>query len=285
MILIINNNKIKEEAIGMFRGYNLSLDTINISNSAISIWKYSMYNTQKENLRKKLKHFINPNGHINADQLQKEWFNEIDADIFISHSRKDKEKAIKLAAWLNDKFGLKAFIDSCVWGYADDLLREIDNDYSKHDQDSDAYDYQKRNQSTSHVHMMLATALTQMIDKTECIFFLNTPNAIPCKHQIVDKTYSPWIYHELKTTQLIRKTTPMRIRLVLEKNAQQRYSLNEAASLIVEYNADVSHLINIDELDLLEWERNQTNKKESRGIFTLNTLYELTVKGVKKDAK
>lgn len=40
------------------------------------------------------------------------------------------------------------------------------------------YDYNLRNYTTSHVHMMLATALTEMIDNTECIMFYNTPNSV-----------------------------------------------------------------------------------------------------------
>ena len=55
------------------------------------------------------------------------------------------------------------------------------------------YDYNKRNYSTSHVHMMLSTALTMMMDEAECVIFLNTPNALSTK-DIVHKTESPWIF-------------------------------------------------------------------------------------------
>jgi len=40
--------------------------------------------------------------------------------------------------------------------------------------DGKIYDYELRNYTTSHVHMMLSTALTEMIDNTECIMFYNT---------------------------------------------------------------------------------------------------------------
>nr|MBK7064154.1 hypothetical protein [Deltaproteobacteria bacterium] len=64
-------------------------------------------------------------------------------------------------------FGLTAFVDSSVWGDANELLAEIDNRFCWSD-DRRTYDYRKRNNSTSHVHMMLATALSVMIDRCEC---------------------------------------------------------------------------------------------------------------------
>lgn len=51
--------------------------------------------------------------------------------------------------------------------------------------------------------MMLASALTMMIDKAECVIFLNTPNAVSTE-EIIDKTESPWIYYETVMTNLVR---------------------------------------------------------------------------------
>ena len=61
--------------------------------------------------------------------MQANWFPQIKADIFISHSHKDEDLALALAGWLKVSFGLTAFIDSCVWGYANDLLKMIDYKY------------------------------------------------------------------------------------------------------------------------------------------------------------
>ena len=55
-----------------------------------------------------------------------------------------------------------------------------------------------------HVHMMLSTALANMIDKTECIMFLNTPNSVSTRDTKL-KTYSPWIYNEIEITRIIEK--------------------------------------------------------------------------------
>jgi len=36
-----------------------------------------------------------------------------------------------LAGWLNSTFGLEVFIDSCVWGSADGLLKKVDENFAK----------------------------------------------------------------------------------------------------------------------------------------------------------
>ena len=37
----------------------------------------------------------------------------------------------------------------------------------------------------SYVHMMLASALMTMIDKCECVFFLNTPSSINLNNKLI----------------------------------------------------------------------------------------------------
>ena len=55
--------------------------------------------------------------------------------------------------------------------------------------------------------MMLSTALTQMIDKTECLLFLNTPFSISTS-EVVNETESPCIYSELAVTKMLRDNAP-----------------------------------------------------------------------------
>ena len=88
-----------------------------------------IYDATIEQTRKCLREFILENGHIDGTALKDHWFNIIDADIFLSHSHNDIEKVKGFAGWLYDQFGLTSFIDSCVWGYCDDLLKEIDAQY------------------------------------------------------------------------------------------------------------------------------------------------------------
>lgn len=116
---------------------------------------------------------VNSLGHgidlrLDGDLIQKEWFPEKDWDVFLSHSHNDLDKALKIKVLL-EHFGLKVFVDSTVWGFADNLLRKIDDAYAQRSEGH--YYYNKRNQTTAAVHLMLSTALTQVMDNAEAVFF------------------------------------------------------------------------------------------------------------------
>lgn len=63
-------------------------------------------------------------------------------------------------------------------GVCRQFIKKIDDKYCVSYINKENYDYKKRNYSTSHVHTMLTVALSKMIDKTECIFFINTPESL-----------------------------------------------------------------------------------------------------------
>lgn len=209
-----------------------------------------VFNKYRTDIKKELDGYLLEDGSIDGSKMQSDWFPNVKADIFISHSHRDENKALALAGWLNDEFGLQAFIDSCIWGYSIELLKEIDNKYCR-SKDGTMYDYDLRNYSTSHVHMMLSTALTMMIDKTECVFFLNTPNSISTSDSI-QQTNSPWIYHELGMTRLIRKRTFEDHR---EGYMQKSLIFEAASSLNIKYNVPLNHLISLSDDDLQIWYR------------------------------
>ena len=83
--------------------------------------------------KKNLTAFIKDNGTIDGTAIQNEWFNQVNAKVFLSHSHKDIEEVKTFAGWLKVEFGLTSFIDSCFWGYCDDILNQIDEDYCKND--------------------------------------------------------------------------------------------------------------------------------------------------------
>lgn len=250
----------------MFRGFNLELDWYDedeYKNGLI------LYSNHKRQVKSTLDDFLLEDGSLNGSLMQLDWFPQIDADIFISHSHGDRKKAIALASWLNRNFGLTAFIDSCIWGYCNDLLRTIDNTYCL--QTNGNYNYDKRNFSTSHVHMMLSTALTMMIDKTECLFFLNTPNSITTD-DVINQTESPWIYSEIAMTRLIRKKPLREYRLEIIKSFERGGAITE--SLKVKYDLFLGHLTDISGSDLTEWKR-EWNKSSLHTKYPLDKLYEL----------
>lgn len=252
----------------MYTGFNLKNININSNSPYTKKW-HDKFETQKKYIRSTLKKYITADGIIDGSKIQEEWFPEVNADIFISHSHADEKLAISLACWLYDKLGLVAFIDSCVWGYANDLLKLIDDEYCLN-KNNNIYDYNKRNYSTSHVHMMLMTALNKMIDKTECIFFLNTENSVLLK-DIGNRTLSPWIYSEIEITRTIQKKRPNRPKTsFFSKGVDIRaQKLNE--SLKIKYPLDINHFNTIDNLILKNWRECGVTE-----TYALDKLYEIT---------
>ena len=246
----------------MYKGYKINNETMNDFFKSVGYYDLEFDEWQKNICNKTHQCLANIHEEmdeniLDGDKIMKDWFPEIEADVFISHSHKDLERSKVLAYWLYGRYGIKSFIDSNIWGYADDLLKIIDNKYCKN-QGKKSYNYTKRNYSTSHVHMMLMTALNKMIDKTECVIFIDTPNS-NVGDGINNKTLSPWIYGELETTRIIRKRWPERKAKVSEGRQ-------------IEYSIDIQHLIDLN-VDLLnEWDK---FKKNNAPKEALDNLYEL----------
>lgn len=251
----------------MYTGFNLE----NISVPEIHLteeWDV-LFSEYKRKMHSTLHEYTTQNGMIDGEKIQADWFPEVKANIFISHSHADEPKAINLARWLYDRFELVAFVDSCVWRYADELLKEIDNRYCWNS-DGNTYSYERRNYSTSHVHMMLMTALNKMIDKTECLFFLNTENSISLT-DIESKTLSPWIYGEIEITRTIRKQKPVRKEMRMYSGGRVHEKLSDS-SLNIKYPANISHFNSIDMSILKDW----NNRCQSKGADALDELYKIT---------
>lgn len=136
----------------MFAKFNLKItddDVLQYNDS-----KESFFQTYYQNIDEKLDQFFRGTNIIDGKKLQENWFSTDEQfDVFLSHSHKDENLAISLANFLYQKLNLKAFVDSCLWGYSNKLLKEIDNTYCKIPNKS-SYFYDKRNYSTSHVHIM-----------------------------------------------------------------------------------------------------------------------------------
>ncbi len=254
----------------MYRGFNIKMAFEEDS----FYQKGRTLNAQnKLQIKRTLDSFVSADGSLNGSKMQANWFPQVEADIFISHSHKDEKMAITLAGWLSEKFGLSTFIDSCIWGYSNDLLKLIDNKHCLNP-GGETYSYQKRNYSTSHVHMMLSTALNMMIDKAECLFFLNTPNSITTS-DIIGNTESPWIYSEIAMSQLVRKKPLREYRPEITKAFSKGGVLNE--QLRIKYDLYLGHLTEISGADLTEWKK-AWNKISLNEKYPLDTLYELNPK-------
>lgn len=250
----------------MYRGFNLNF-TLKDNTKYHTLGK-GINSAFKDKIKEKLDNYLISEGTLKATSIMQDWFPQIDADIFLSHSHKDEKTALILAGWIYDKLNLKTFIDSNVWGHSNNLLRIINDKYS-YNSDKKNYSYEKVNNTSSHVNLMLSAALNRMIDNCECIFFLNTPNSIS-SNGIISKTYSPWIYSELSTTQIIRKKTPERLMLkTVMFSAKAELTESQRSKLLMEYDIELSHLTDITFEEIEYWIKNISKFT----IYPLDQLY------------
>lgn len=227
-----------------------------------------------------LAEYINEDGIINGTLLKEHWFSISPKDIFISHSHCDLNKVKAFAGWLYECFGLEAFIDSCSWGYCDDLLNKIDKKYC-YNSKRDTYNYMLRNYTTSHVHMMLSTALTEMIDKTECIIFFNTPNSINLSEELKkikskskkEMTLSPWIYHELSMTTMLKEKQPRK--RLNESSHFQHSSMRDSVAIGYDVSEAISKMVTLTDDQLIQWNNNWGNRPATVRGVALDELYKI----------
>ena len=212
---------------------------------------------------------------LDGSKIIQKCFPQVKADIFISHSHKDISEVKDFARRVFLKTGLVSFIDSEVWEYADKLLNRIDKIYT-HNAGKHTYDYNLRNVSTSYVHLMLNTALLNMIDSCECLFFLNTPNSFNIEEEIKDTTYSPWIYSELSMANSIEKKIPIRYEGSNKSLREARESLfsqvDSKAGFKIALRPDTDKLIQCNYSQISNW---LGKCNHNRGNKNLDILYDM----------
>lgn len=261
----------------MYAKFNLTLTLSDINNqtntSEINIPSY--LSDIKNTIHKELKDNLLSNGDLDAEKMLSSWFPNVSCDIFLSHSHKDEKLATAIAVWLYEKHSIKCFIDSSIWGFCNDLLKSIDDNYCKNI-DGQTYNYNQRNISTAHVHMMLASALNMMIDNCECLIFLNTSNSINPTDSMSSKsnntTYSPWIYGELSSSKLLRRK-PLQVHRPSIKN--ESFDAVFAESLRIAYPAPLDHLENMDVNSFFSWSK-KVSANKYKALDSLYKKYSIT---------
>jgi len=231
----------------------------------------------KQELDNYITRLFDDNAILDANLIQDDWFPHIDADVFISHSHNDKYLVDALAGWLYEELGLKSFIDSDVWGYADVLLEQINAKYSnkRRSETGYLYDHEKCNRASQHVYVMLLMSLQKMIDNVESVFFLNTENSVNViSDDHISSTYSPWIYSEILCSEIIRKRDIREYRNSGYFNENAPLIHYQIPQLIVNYDLNLEHLIDIDKNDLYEW-RIKYIEAEQKPFNALDCLYEI----------
>lgn len=192
---------------------------------------------------------------IKGTKLQEEWFPSESYDsgfsVFISHSHRDIDTAKNLAGFLREHYGIRSFIDSLYWGYANDLQKSLDDYYASYMRDGKKYyDYDKRNFLTANVHIMLSMALMKMMDACECLIFVDSNNSL--KYELNSKeTPSPWIYEEMGFSNRLRVNVPGRfkdkIKVTLNESRDSAsyrfvlFSQTEQRDPFFSYEVDMRH--------------------------------------------
>ncbi|EQD95333.1 TIR domain protein [Helicobacter pylori] len=126
---------------------------------------------------------------LNRNEIKEAFFSPFkpqlkNAQVFLSHSHADKNKALGVKDYLESKTKRKVFIDSLFWDYKDDVLTKL----AKHDDISKI-----KNAFT----LILRESLQDMIEKCPYFVFLQSKNSV--SNQGLSRiTYSAWIYEELK---------------------------------------------------------------------------------------
>lgn len=209
---------------------------------------------------------------LDGNRLASDWFKDIKADVFISHSHSDLPLALALAGWLYKYWKIQSFIDSQVWGSADQLLKKIDVKYSRNKLSENNFSYEKRNFTTSHVHNILLMSIARVINQTECFIFLNTNRAIPIKQGIEESTLSPWLYSEIEISSML-KEQPLTRTTYFSKREKTKPLFESATELFnTAYKLNKDHLLPIDKNQLYYLQNNYSSVNKYQ---LLDLLYEL----------
>ncbi|MGN8455708.1 toll/interleukin-1 receptor domain-containing protein [Helicobacter pylori] len=147
--------------------------------------------------------YSNDNIVLNRNEIKEAFFSPFkpqlkNAQVFLSHSHADRNKALGVKDYLENQTKRKVFIDSLFWDYKDDVLNEL----AKHDDISKIEDA---------FTLILRESLQDMIEKCPYFVFLQSKNSVSnqglSRNQVLLKiTYSAWIYEELKIAHSISES-------------------------------------------------------------------------------
>ncbi|WRE28885.1 toll/interleukin-1 receptor domain-containing protein [Helicobacter pylori] len=140
---------------------------------------------------------------LNHNQIKEAFFSPFkpqlkSAQVFLSHSHADKNKALEVKNYLENQTKRKVFIDSLFWDYKDDVLNEL----AKYDDISKIEDA---------FTLILRESLEDMIKKCPYFVFLESKNSVPLNQKLSQITHSAWIYEELRIAHSISSESRLAI--------------------------------------------------------------------------
>ncbi|GAA9665657.1 toll/interleukin-1 receptor domain-containing protein [Helicobacter pylori] len=162
---------------------------------------------QVDGVAKKIYKLIKDANHSNDDiilnhnKIKEAFFSPFkpqlkSAQVFLSHSHADKNKALKVKDYLESETNHRVFIDSLFWDYKDNVLNKL-AEYNDTSKIEDAFT------------LILRESLEDMIKKCPYFVFLESKNSVSLNQDLSRTTYSAWIYEELKIAHSIRESRPI----------------------------------------------------------------------------
>ncbi len=133
--------------------------------------------------------YSNDNIVLKRNEIKEAFFSPFkpqlkNAQVFLSHSHADRNKALEVKDYLESQTKRKVFIDSLFWDYKDDVLNKL-AEYDDISKIKDAFT------------LILRESLECMIKKCPYFVFLQSNNSVS-NQGLSQITYSVWIYEELK---------------------------------------------------------------------------------------
>ncbi len=137
---------------------------------------------------------------LNHRELQEAFFSPFkpqlkNAQVFLSHSHADRNKALEVKNYLENQTKRKVFVDSLFWDYKDDVLNKLAR-YDDISRIEDAFT------------LILREPLEDMIKKCPYFVFLQSKNSVS-NQGLSQITYSVWIYEELRIAHSISESRPI----------------------------------------------------------------------------
>ncbi|MFP5954082.1 TIR domain protein [Helicobacter pylori] len=151
--------------------------------------------------------YSNDNIVLKRNEIKEAFFSPFkpqlkNAQVFLSHSHADKNKALKVKGYLEEDLDAECvFIDSLFWDYKDDVLNKL-AEYDDISRIEDAFT------------LILRESLEYMIKKCPYFVFLQSNNSVSDQglsrnQDLLKITYSAWIYEELKIAHSISESRPI----------------------------------------------------------------------------
>ncbi|GAA9279630.1 toll/interleukin-1 receptor domain-containing protein [Helicobacter pylori] len=140
---------------------------------------------------------------LNHNKIKEAFFSPFkpqlkNAQVFLSHSHADKNKALEVKNYLESETNHRVFVDSLFWDYKDGVLNEL-AEYDDISKIKDAFT------------LILRESLEDMIKKCPYFVFLESNNSVSLNKDLLGITYSAWIYEELKIAHSISSKSRLTI--------------------------------------------------------------------------